>query len=194
MVSEGFSNLNDSILWEAVVAEGMERSGSARAPGALCRASRNSTSGVWSPLVTAGGCGDSANTASQLCQGHQLLVPGCSFLLLPWSPPQALAASLLLPTRLQQPDAPSGSCSQLRTSTSLPRLLHASLFSPFLTQVPFRYLYSVILFPCSAGFLGHTNEIPSVSAVTHPPQPCLPPAAASSFFLFPSPCLMSLSL
>lgn len=40
-----------------------------------------------------------------------------------------------------------GKLFQLRTGTSLPRLLHASLSFPFLTQVPFRYLYSVILFP-----------------------------------------------
>lgn len=138
MISEGFSKLSDSILCEAMVTEGMERSGSARAPG------RNSTSEVWSLLVTTGHCWV---LWGQLFQGHQLPMPSCSFLLLPWSPTQALTPSLLLPTRLQQPAVPLGSCSQLWTITSLPRLLHASLFFPFLTQLPFRYLYSVILFP-----------------------------------------------
>ena len=43
--------------------------------------------------------------------------------------------------------APSGSCSLPRSITSLPRLLHASLFFPFFIQLPFRYLYSVTMFP-----------------------------------------------
>lgn len=139
----------------------------------------------WSPRVTAGGCGDSATTACQLCQGYQLLVPGCSFLLLPWCPTQALAPSLLLPTRLQQPAAPSGSCSQLWTSTSLPQLLHASLSFPFLTQVPFRYLYSVILFPLQH-WLSRPYKLNSLSLC---PKLILPSPASlwlrgSGFFLF----------
>lgn len=141
----------------------------------------------WSPLIAAGGCGHSATTASQPCQGHQLLVPGC-FLLVPPAPaPEAQAGSGTLPAR-----CPPG-CTSAAPSGSVPGSDHhvpptaaaCVTFFPFLTQLPFRYLYSVIPFPLQ-DCLSRPHKLNSLSLCPELILPALPPSSCRAwdgFFL-----------